>query len=99
MKALSATAIAVSIAIGAAAPAHCDGPEVGSRCLSSQVNTTTTSSTGTTVRCLADEQQGYIWMINTGKTQDPWIADQMAWAACHQQGHTDAQCRAILDGT
>jgi hypothetical protein len=101
MKAWSAVgiAVAVSIAIGAAAPAVCDGPQIGSGCLSSQVNSTTPSSTGTTIRCLADLQQGYIWMIDTGKTQDPWIADQMAWPACHQQGHTDAQCRTILDGT
>jgi hypothetical protein len=98
MKALSAAAVAVSVAIGAAAPAHCDGPQLGTNCFSYQVNSTTTSSTGTTIRCLADPQQGYIWMIDTGKTQDPWIADQMAWAACHQSGYGDAQCRKILDG-
>ncbi|MGH3634913.1 hypothetical protein [Mycobacterium sp.] len=59
---------------------------------------TTTSNTGLPVRCLADDQQGYIWSTNTTATQDPWVAGQIAWAACHQQGHSDAQCRTILDG-
>jgi hypothetical protein len=98
MKALSAAAVAVSVAIGAAAPAHCDGAQLGTSCYSYQVNKTTTSSTGTTVRCLADPQQGYIWVNDTGKTQDPWIADQIAWAACHQGGYSDAQCRDFIVG-
>lgn len=96
MKALIAAAVAVSIAIGVAAPAHC-APEVGTDCRSWLINKTTTSRAGTTIRCLADPQQGYIWMIDTGKTQDPWIADQMAWAACTKT-YADAQCRDIIDG-
>jgi hypothetical protein len=96
MKALIAAAVAVSVAIGVAAPAHC-APEVGTDCRSWLINKTTTSRAGTTIRCLADPQQGLIWMIDTGKTQDPWIADQMAWAACTKT-YTDAQCRDIIDG-
>jgi hypothetical protein len=99
MKALSVISAVIAVAVMVAAPAIGDGPPVGSACVSSQVNTTTTSNTGTTVRCLADEQRGYIWMVDTGQTQDPWVADQIAWAACHQQGHTDAECPAILDGS
>jgi len=95
---MPAAAVAVTIAIGGAAPALGNGPAVGSGCFSGQLNTVTTSSAGTPVRCLADDQRGYIWVNDTGTTQDPWIADQIAWAACHQQGHSDAQCRAILDG-
>ena len=97
MKALIAAAAAVSIAIGVAPPAHC-APEEGTDCRSWLINKTTTSRAGTTIRCLADPQQGLIWMIDTGKTQDPWIAGQMAWAVCHRNGYSDAQCRDMIDG-
>ena len=80
-----------------AAPPKTEGPGIGSSCKSSQLNQTTMSSTGKTVRCLSNEEQGYIWMIDTGVKQERWIADQLAWAACHKQGHSDAECRAILN--
>ncbi|MBV8861726.1 MAG: hypothetical protein JO259_07690 [Mycobacterium sp.] len=96
MKALIAAAVAVSVAIGVAPPAHC-APELGTDCRSWLINKTATSPDGQTVRCLADPQQGYIWVIDTGKTQDPWVADQMAFAACTKT-YPAAQCRDILDG-
>jgi hypothetical protein len=98
MKALTAVAV-IAVAVIVAAPARSAGPKLGSGCVSGQVNTTTTSDSGIMVRCLADDQQGYIWVVDTGVTQDPWVADQIAWAACHQQGHSDVECRAILNGS
>jgi hypothetical protein len=96
MKALIAQAIAVSAAIALAAPAHC-APELGTACSSRVLNKTATSRGGQTVRCLVDQTGFYMWVIDTGKTQDPWIAGQTAWAACTKI-YTAANCRDILDG-
>jgi hypothetical protein len=92
-RSLAVAATFAAVAIGAAAPAH-SNPELGTDCHSYQLNSTATSTTGETVRCLADPKMGYTWMVDTGKTQDPWVAGQIAWAACKQAGYSDAQCRA-----
>jgi hypothetical protein len=96
MKALIAAAIAVSAAIGLAAPAHC-APETGTDCRSWLINKTTTSREGTTIRCLVDQSGFPKWVTDTGKTQDPWVAGQTAWAACIKI-YTEANCRDMLNG-
>ncbi|WNM74450.1 hypothetical protein SEA_BEARBQ_48 [Gordonia phage BearBQ] len=75
-----------------------DGPALGSFCPHSDLNTTTTSSTGETVRCLSGPG-GYSWQIDTGVTQeDPAIRGQGAWADCIAAGNSPAECREIVDG-
>ena len=63
--ALSVAAFASAGWASAATSGQGDGPQVGSPCLSSELNTTASSRTGATVRCLADDQQGYIWQADT----------------------------------
>ena len=62
-------ALVVGMAVVPAAPAWAN-PAVGSGCDSGQLNKTTISSAGNTVRCLAYYGCGYIWQADTGVTQD-----------------------------
>jgi hypothetical protein len=98
MKTLAIMVAGIAVAITVAAPAGADGPDLGSSCSSRQLNVTATSSDGTSLRCLAVGNDGYIWTVDNERTEPPWLADQIAMAACRNQGHTDAECRAILKG-
>jgi hypothetical protein len=69
--------LAVFMAVVPAAPAWAN-PAVGSGCDSGQLNQTTVSSAGNTVRCLAYHGCGYIWQADTGVTQSPEQAAGMA---------------------
>jgi hypothetical protein len=62
-------ALVVGMAVVPAAPAWAN-PAVGSGCDSGQLNKTTISTGGNTVRCLAYYGCGYIWQADTGVTQD-----------------------------
>lgn len=76
-----------------------DGPALGQTCPHSDLNTTTTSSTGETVRCLADSAGDYVWQIDTGVTQeDPAVRGQQAWGDCIAAGNSPAECREIVGG-
>ena len=43
-----------------------DPPSPGSPCSSNQLNETATTNDGTTVRCLANEENGFSWIADTG---------------------------------
>jgi hypothetical protein len=90
-------AVAVALALAPAAPARAQSPGVGSSCVSGQLNQTTVSSAGTTVRCLADEGHGYIWKTDNGVQQAPADADRIARDACARLGHATAECSGALD--
>ena len=69
MKGLTTVAVALGAIISAAisaAPARADDPTAGSSCLAANLNKTATTSSGNTVRCLANEQGGFSWMADTG---------------------------------
>ncbi len=63
------TAVVVAEPLFVAAPASADdSPTVGSVCASNQIGEAATTSEGTTVRCLANEQNGFTWVADTGAT-------------------------------
>ena len=64
-KILVAVAVAGALTV-APARADDDPPDVGSPCSSTELNNTATTSGGATVRCLANEQNGFSWMADTG---------------------------------
>jgi hypothetical protein len=66
MKGTIIAVAALAAAIMSAAPASADDPEAGSSCVGADLNKTATTSAGTTVRCLATEQGGFSWMVDTG---------------------------------
>jgi hypothetical protein len=66
MKGTIIAAVALAGGIISAAPASAADPEAGSPCQGSQLNNTATTSSGTAVRCLANEQNGFSWMADTG---------------------------------
>lgn len=94
--AVFAAAIAAA-PIAPMAPARGDGPAVGSGCVSGQLNQTTVSSAGTTVRCLADQGRGYIWQVDRGVKQAPSDADRIARQACQRLGQASAECSSAVD--
>jgi len=64
-KILVAAAVAGTMAV--AAPARADDPPApGSPCQPNDLGNTATTSDGKTVRCLANEQNGFSWMADTG---------------------------------
>jgi hypothetical protein len=105
MKPTSTTTTTEPTSTTTAAP-----PAVGDSCLHGQLNSTTTGieipgggppgipAPVTTLRCLSDERQGYIWMPDPGVAQSPGDNGQLAWSVCHSQGYTDEQCRDMLHG-
>ena len=94
IRAVCAAAAMLAGALTLAAPAGASGPQVNSACLSLQINRTTTAGTGETVRCLVNDQGSYVWTVDTGRTQDPWISDQVEASACRAQGRPDDECRS-----
>ena len=65
-KILVAVAVAGARAVAAPANADDDPPSPGSPCSSNQLNETATTNDGTTVRCLANEENGFSWIADTG---------------------------------
>ncbi len=66
MKGIFLVAVAVTGAM-TVAPARADEPPaVGSPCSSNELNNTATASDGTAIRCLANEENGFTWMADTG---------------------------------
>lgn len=65
---MTIAAVTLVAAIAVAAPASADDapPAVGSPCSSTELNHTATTSDGTAVRCLADEENGFSWMADRG---------------------------------
>jgi hypothetical protein len=63
---LVAAAVAGTITVAAPASADDDPPSPGSPCSGSQLNETATTSDGATVRCLANEENGFSWLTDTG---------------------------------
>ncbi len=72
MRITTIATVTLVAAITPAAPAVADNdlpadlPAVGSPCSSTELNHTATTSDGATVRCLANEQNGFSWMADTG---------------------------------
>ena len=67
MKGKILVAAAVAGTMTVAAPASADDPPApGSPCQANELGNTATTSDGTTVRCLANEQNGLSWMADTG---------------------------------
>lgn|GEM_PF-4467578 len=90
---------AAVLAVGAAPTASAAPPDVGDHCYNGLLNNTTTNINGVAIRCMADNDVGYVWVVDNGQPdQSPWVADQIAWAACQKQGYSDSECRMILDG-
>lgn len=90
-------ALAVALALAPAAPARAENPAVGSSCVGGQLNQTTVSTAGTTVRCLADQGRGYIWQADTGIQQTPADAERIARDACARLGHPTDECSGAVD--
>ena len=65
-KILVAIVVAGALAVAAPARADDDPPSPGSPCSSNQLNDTATTSDGTIVRCLANEENGFSWMADKG---------------------------------
>ena len=65
-KILVVAAVAGTLMVAAPASADDDPPSPGSPCSGSQLNETATTSDGATVRCLANEENGFSWLTDTG---------------------------------
>lgn len=66
----SAAALTATTAWAVAAPAAADDDviEIGAHCPSSELGNASTTSGGTSVRCLAAEDGGFKWVADTGAT-------------------------------
>ena len=64
-KVLVAAAVVGTMTVAAPASAD-DPPAVGSPCQPNDLGNIATTSDGTTVRCLANEQNALSWMVDTG---------------------------------
>jgi len=65
-KGVTTAAVAFAAGVISAGPARADDPEAGSNCLAADLNKTATTSAGTAVRCLANEQGSFSWMVDRG---------------------------------
>ena len=70
---IAAVALVAAIAVAAPASADDDPPADGSPCQGGDIGNSTTASDGKTVRCVADEQGGFSWIVDTGTVKT--IAD------------------------
>ena len=67
MKGKILVAAVMAGALTVAGPARADDPRaVGSPCSGNELNNTATTSDGTAVRCLANEENGFDWIADTG---------------------------------
>jgi serine/threonine-protein kinase len=57
------------------------GPAEGSSCAHYQMNNTTISNSGSTVRCVSGPG-GFSWQPNAAEQVDPTIISRQGWAAC-----------------
>ena len=63
---LVAAAMAGALTVAGPARADVDPRSVGSPCSGNELNNTATTSDGTAVRCLANEDNSFSWMTDTG---------------------------------
>ena len=63
---VAVAAVVGAITVATPASADDDPPSPGSPCSSNQLNETAKTNDGTTVRCLANEENGFIWIADTG---------------------------------
>lgn len=90
-------AAAIVMAMAPMTPAWAENPAVGSWCVHSQLNQTMTASDGSTVRCLADPNFGFIWQTDTGVEQSPPEAERIALEACKHQGRGRDECKSCAN--
>ena len=79
----SVAALSAALTLGAPT-VHADEPAIGSGCDSGQLNLTTKSSAGDGLRCLADNNRGYIWQRDNGTTQSRDDAERITRDACQK---------------
>ena len=63
---VAVAAVVGAIMVATPASADDDPPSPGSPCSSNQLNETAKTNDGTTVRCLANEENGFSWIADTG---------------------------------
>jgi hypothetical protein len=66
VKGLAAAIMVCALTIACPATAAGDPPAVGSPCSGNELNNTATTRDGTAVRCLANEDNTFSWIADTG---------------------------------
>lgn len=91
-----AAALTTMLTLGAPV-VHADDPAVGSGCDSGQLNLTSKSSAGEGLRCLADNNRGYVWQHDDGTTQSRDDAESSARDACRKLPHGTGVCESWVN--